>query len=122
MGSVSGSLLALKRLRELGAETIVPGHGAVCGPEVMDDMEAYLTFIQNTAREAFEAGLTPLDASRQADLGRFAEWHDKERIAGNLHRAYSELRWEPPGTVLDLGPMVADMVSLNGGRPVRCLA
>jgi cyclase len=106
----------------LGAETIIPGHGSVCGPEVMDDVEAYLTLIQDTAREAFEAGLTPLDASRQTDLGRFSEWHDAERIAGNLHRAYSELRWEPPGTKLDLAPMVADMVSLNGGRPVRCLA
>ncbi len=122
MGSVSGSLQALKRLRELGAETIIPGHGPVCGPEVMDDIEAYLTFIQETAREAFEAGLTPLDAARQADLGRFAGWHDSERIVGNLHRAYSELRWEPAGTVLDLGPIVADMVALNGGRPVRCLA
>ncbi|MCI0829877.1 MAG: MBL fold metallo-hydrolase [Chloroflexi bacterium] len=122
MGSVSGSLQALKRLRELGAETIIPGHGPVCGPEVMDDIEAYLTFIQETAREAFEAGLTPLDAARQADLDRFAGWHDSERIVGNLHRAYSELRWEPAGTVLDLGPIVADMVALNGGRPVRCLA
>jgi len=122
MGSVSGSLQALKRLRDLGAETIVPGHGSVCGPEVMDDVEAYLTFIQETARQAFEAGLSPLEASRQADLGRFGEWHDSERIAGNLHRAYSELRWEPAGTVLDLAPMVADMVSLNGGQPVRCLA
>ncbi len=122
MGSVSGSLLALKRLRELGAETIIPGHGSVCGPEVMDDIEVYLTFIQTTARDAFEAGLDPLQASRQADLGRFAGWHDSERIAGNLHRAYSELRWEPAGTVLDLGLVVADMVSLNGGQPVRCLA
>ena len=122
LGSVSGSLQALKRLRELGAETIIPGHGPVCGPEVMDDIEAYLTFIQETAREAFEAGLTPLDAARQADLDRFAGWHDSERIVGNLHRAYSELRWEPAGTVLDLGPIVADMVALNGGRPVRCLA
>lgn len=122
MGSVSGSLQAIKRLRELGAETIIPGHGSVCGPKVMDDVETYLTLIQDTAREAFEAGLTPLDASRQTDLGRFSEWHDAERIAGNLHRAYSELRWEPAGTKLDLAPMVSDMVSLNGGRPVRCLA
>ena len=122
MGSVSGSLEAVKRLRELGAEIIVPGHGPVCGPEVMDDVEAYLTFVQETARTAFEAGMTPLDAARQADLGRFAGWHDSERLAGNLHRAYSELRWETMGTVLDFGPIVADMVALNGGRPVRCLA
>ncbi|SUZ48457.1 uncharacterized protein METZ01_LOCUS1311 [marine metagenome] len=122
MGSVSGSLQALKRLRELGAETIIPGHGSVCGPEVLDDIEAYLTFVQKTARDTFEAGLDPLDAARQADLGRFRSWHDTERLAGNLHRAYSELRWEPAGTALDLGPIVADMVTLNGGRPMRCLA
>ena len=122
MGSVSGSLQALKRLRELDAETIVPGHGSVCGPAVMDDIEAYLYFVQETAKSAFDAGLTPLEAARQADLGRFAGWHDSERLAGNLHRAFSELRWEPLGTVLDLGPIAADMVALNGGRPLRCLA
>ena len=122
MGSVSGSLQALKRLRELGAETIIPGHGSVCGPEVMDGTEAYLTFIQETAQEAFEAGSSPLDAARQTDLGQFAGWHDSERLAGNLHRAYSELRREPAGTVLDLAPIVSDMVTLNGGKSVRCLA
>ena len=42
-GSVAGSLRALDTLRALvGAYTIVPGHGPVCGPEVIDDMVAYL--------------------------------------------------------------------------------
>ena len=122
MGSVSGSLEAVKWLRNLGAETIVPGHGSVCGPAVIDDIEAYLTFVQETARRAFDAGLTPLDAARETGLGRFSDWHDSERLAGNLHRAYSELRGEPLGTVLDLGPIATDMVTLNGGQPVRCLA
>ena len=122
MGSVSGSLEAVKRLRELGAETIVPGHGPVCGPAVIDDIEAYLTFIQDTAQAAFDSGLNPLDAARQTGLGRFAAWTDSERLAGNLHRAYSELRGEPLGTVLDFGVITADMVALNGGQPVRCLA
>ncbi len=122
MGSIAGSLIALERLRELDAATIVPGHGSVCGPEVMDGLEAYLRFVQDTAKAAFESGLSPLEAARQTDLGRFAGWHDSERIAGNLHRAYSELRGEPLGTVLDLGPIADDMVAFNGGQPVRCLA
>ncbi len=122
MGSVSGSLEAVKRLRQLGAETIVPGHGPVCGPAVLDDIEAYLTFVQDTARKAFDAGISPLEAAQETDLGRFTPWHDSERIAGNLHRAYSELRGGPLGTVLDLGAIGADMVALNGGQPVRCLA
>ena len=32
MGSVKGSIAALALLRELGAETVVPGHGPICGP------------------------------------------------------------------------------------------
>ena len=122
MGSISGSLVALDRLRELEAETIVPGHGSVCGPEVLDHMEDYLRFVQDRAKDAFESGITPLEAAQQTDLGRFSDWHDSERIAGNMHRAYSELRGESLGTVLDLGPIAADMVELNGGQPVRCLA
>ena len=122
MGSIAGSLVALERLREFGAETVVPGHGSVCGTEVFDDMEAYLRFVQERAAETFAEGLAPLDAANQTDLGRYAHWHDSERLAGNLHRAYSELRGEPHGTVLDLGPIADDMVSYNGGQPVRCLA
>ena len=122
MGSIAGSLLALERLRKFRAETVVPGHGPVCGPEVFDDMEAYLRFVQGLAKEAFAQGLSPLAAAQQADLGRFAPWHDSERLVGNLHRAYSELRGEPLGTNLPLGPIAADMVTYNGGQPVRCLA
>ena len=34
--SVAGAIEALDELKQLGAETIVPGHGSVCGPEVFD--------------------------------------------------------------------------------------
>ena len=117
-GSVAGSLKALDTLRALGAEIIVPGHGPVCGAEVIDDMAAYLRFVQELARRSFEAGLSPLESAREAELGRFAGWHDAERLAGNLHRASSAIKGEPLGTTLDPRPMIAD----NGCKPVRCLA
>ena len=122
MGSVAGSLRALEQLRAIPAETIVPGHGAVCGPELIDDMVAYLRWVQDLARRGFEKGLTPLEAAQQAELGRFADWHDKERLAGNMHRVYSELRGEPLGTKIDLKAAVTDVLTYNGGKPVRCVA
>ena len=122
MGSVEGSLGALETLRSLDAATIVPGHGPVCGPEIIDDMTAYLRWVQQVAGPAFHAHLTPLEAARDIDLGRFSGWHDTERLAGNLHRAYSEIRGEPLGIPLDFGPIAADMIAYNGGRPLRCLA
>ena len=74
------------------------------------------------ARKSSELGLAPLEAARGADLGRFAGWRDAERLAGDIHRAYSEIKGEPLGTALDPRPMVADMIAYNGGKPVRCLA
>ncbi len=122
MGSIAGWLDALERLRGLGAETIIPGHGPVCGPEVFNEVADYLRFVQATAAEAQATGAPPLQAAREADLGRFAEWHDSERIVGNLHRAYSELKGEPRGAEIDTGKAFGEMLEYNGGEPLRCLA
>ena len=46
---------------------------------------------------------------------------DPERIVGNLYRAYSELRGEPLGRPID-PQAFADMVTYNGGQPLRCWA
>jgi cyclase len=121
MGSVAGSLAALERLRALDPAVIVPGHGAICGPDAIDTQAGYLRFVTETAGAGFEAGVTPLDLARQTDLGEFATLLDPERIVGNLYRAYSELAGEPLGTPAN-PQAFADMVSYNGGRPLLCLA
>jgi cyclase len=118
---VAGSLAAVERLRQLGAETIVPGHGGVCGPEVLDTVAGYLNFVRDLAASAKPAGVPPLEAARQADLGPYAELLDRERLVGNLHRAYAELDGAPPGAPIDLRAAIGDMVAYNGG-PLRCLA
>ena len=122
MGSVAGSLAAIDRLRALGAETIVPGHGPVCGPELFDPTEAYLKFVQQVARQGYDAGMKPLEIARSADLGEFAGWHDAERIVGNIHRAFSEIKGEKWGAKLNMPPIVREMEDYNGGSPLRCLA
>jgi cyclase len=122
MGSVAGSLRALDTLRQLPATTIVPGHGDLCGPDRIDDVAGYLAFVQRLAAEARAAGLSPLDAARQADLGEYADLLDSERIVGNLHRAYAELDDHPPGRPVEIPNAFADMIAFNGGRPLRCFA
>ncbi|MBB5775302.1 MBL fold metallo-hydrolase [Nonomuraea jabiensis] len=122
MGSVAGALDALDQLRALGAETVVPGHGAVCGPEAYDRVEGYLRFVQETAARGRAAGLSPLEAARETDLGEWGDLLDSERIVGNLHRAYAELDGQPPGAPIDLAAAVFDMITYNGGKPLSCLA
>ncbi|WP_232839716.1 MBL fold metallo-hydrolase [Nocardia aurea] len=122
MGSVDGALEALDRLEELGARTIVPGHGDVCGPEVIERVRGYLRFVRETAERGRAAGLTPLEAARETDLGEWGELLDSERVVGNLHRAYAELDGLPRGGDIDLVAAIFDMITFNGGRPLSCLA
>jgi cyclase len=123
LGSIEGAVDVLENvIRPLGARTIVPGHGPVCGPEVIDDVLDYLGFVTELAREGLAAGLSPLEAARQADLGRYAALTDAERLVGNLHRAYAELAGEERGAPLDTMGALRDMVAYNGGRPLTCHA
>jgi cyclase len=124
MGSVTGCVEALEQVvLPLGAGTVVPGHGPVFeGTAPIEATLDYLRFVLELAAEGRAADLTPLEAARQADLGRFAGWPDAERIVGNLHRAYAELAGTPRGGPIDVAAALADMVAYNGGRRLTCLA
>ena len=123
-GSVIGSLRAVAALRELGDVRFVPGHGPVCGPEVLDGLQRYYEFLQDVAEEGVAAGWPPLEAAqRRRDelLAQFPGWSESERLAGNLHRAYDERQGGQLGRPLDLAAAVGDMFAFNGGPP-HCLA
>jgi cyclase len=123
MGSIAGAIEVLEEVvRPLGARVIVPGHGPVGGPELIDEVLGYLGFVQDLARRGREVGLSPLDAARQADLGDYAGLLDAERIVGNLHRGYAELGGAEGGAPIDLFAAVQDMITYNGGRPLTCHA
>jgi cyclase len=121
MGSISGSVVAVERLRLLAPRTIVCGHGPVAGPEVLDETIEYLRWIQDLAGVGARKGRTPLEVARDAD-GRFAHLLDPERIVGNLHRAYAEIEGGPPARPLDVIRIFGEMVEFNEGRLPTCLA
>ncbi|GLV88495.1 MBL fold metallo-hydrolase [Streptomyces lavendulae subsp. lavendulae] len=116
-GSISGSLAVIEKLRALGPRTIVSGHGPVGGTELLDSTEAYLRYVQDLAGAGLAAGLTPLEAAREADLGPFAALLDSERLVPNLHRAYAEAAGAEPGHLLDISELFSEMVDFHGGLP-----
>ncbi|GAA3830371.1 MBL fold metallo-hydrolase [Streptomyces phyllanthi] len=122
MGSLSGSLRALELLRGLGAETVVPGHGPVTDPSAFDRAERYIRFVADVAEKSRAAGLSPLEAARQTDLGEFAELRESERLVANLHRAYAELEGLPEGEGVDPFAGFIDMATVNGGEMMTCHA
>ncbi|MFY4723620.1 MBL fold metallo-hydrolase [Streptomyces sp. LaBMicrA B280] len=117
MGSVSGSLRAMERLRALGAETVVPGHGPVGGPELIDANEAYFHWLHEQARRGVADGLPPLQLAHETGPGPFDGLLDSERLVPNLHRAYAEVRGAAPGSPLDVGALFKEMSVFHGGLP-----
>ena len=117
MGSIEGSLRVIERLRALEPEIIVPGHGAVGGPELFDANESYLRFIQEVARDGYRSGLSTVEIASKTELGDFAGLLDPERLVGNLHRAYAELSGQPLGARIDVAAAFADMVAHHGRLP-----
>jgi cyclase len=72
-------------------------------------------------RSASCLGIPPIEAARKTDLGEFAKLDERKRLVANLHRAYSELRGEPPGAPRPLDGIFAEMIEFNSG-PTRCFA
>ncbi|MFJ8469294.1 MBL fold metallo-hydrolase [Streptomyces swartbergensis] len=117
MGSLEGSLAAVRTLRALGARTIVAGHGPVGGPEILDDAEKYLLWVRSLAEAGIAAGCTPLETARESGYGQWDRLLDPERLVPNLHRAYAELQGAAPGAPVDMGALFQEMVDFRGGLP-----
>lgn len=120
-GSVLGALAAMDALRALGPEVIVPGHGAIGGPELLDQVTDYFEWCWGKAKAGRDAGLTPLEAARTTDLGAYAELVDSERLVANFERCYLELSGAPVASKLEVDAIFAKMVEFRG-EPLTCHA
>jgi glyoxylase-like metal-dependent hydrolase (beta-lactamase superfamily II) len=90
-GPVSNWITACDRMLVLEPETVVPGHGPVVGPDGIRAVRDYLTWVLEQATDRHRRGMTPEEAVRDIDLGRFAELDERGRIAQNVLSVYYEL-------------------------------
>lgn len=83
----------LDRLAALGAATVVPGHGEVGGPELIDAFRAYLVDVRESVRSRMQAGEDV--ESIAAGLGpeireRYASWDNPEWIDFAIRNFHGE--------------------------------
>ncbi len=112
-GTYDRWLAALDEIIALAPETIVPGHGPLCGVEGPREMRAYLEYVRDEASCFFKAGLTALEAAQRIDLGPYGGWTEPERVVFNVERAYRELRGEPFDAPIDPVAMFRAMYELR---------
>jgi len=106
-----------KSLLETNVDTFIPGHGFITGKHGLIEMVEYLKLVVQAAKEGHKRGLTPLQAALETDLGKFDAWIDRERIVGNIYRAYLEIEGATPAEpIRNLATIALDMLSYRNKR------
>jgi glyoxylase-like metal-dependent hydrolase (beta-lactamase superfamily II) len=107
-GPVRNWVAACDRLLDLDAATVVPGHGPLATPAAVRDLKEYFEYLLVEARVRFDAGMTPLDAARDIELGPYAGWGEGERLVVNVQALYRDFGVELPGDPITVfGAMAA---------------
>lgn len=88
--NLSNWIAACDRILELGAALLVPGHGPVTDSSGVRDVQRYLRYVREQARERFDAGMDVDAAADDIDVSPYQDWSDPERIAANVVAAYRE--------------------------------
>lgn len=114
-GPLANWLRACDRLVELGAVTIVPGHGPVTSLDAVREQAAYLRFVGEEAALRHAKGMSVVEAARDIDLGEYAALPERERLIVNVHAVYRELdpaipALDGPAAFACLGELLEDLL------------
>lgn len=111
-GSVTGWLDQLDLLAWWGARTVVPGHGLIGGPELIDSTRRYLDWIVSLAQEVIAgAELSAKSLMRRRAGLEWDGWSCPERDLANVRRAVSDI----DGRAYDVTAAMVDMRDSWGG-------
>jgi cyclase len=111
VGPAQNWIRACDLMLDMEADTFVPGHGPITDKKGVQSIKAYWTYVEAEARKRFDEGMPLEKAIYDIDLGQYAKWGEKERIAVNVTSLYKEFRKDDnPLNPLELFSLMAKMV------------
>jgi glyoxylase-like metal-dependent hydrolase (beta-lactamase superfamily II) len=105
-GPVTNWIAACDRLLGIeGVTTVVPGHGPVTTLDTVADLKGYFEHLTNEVRARHDAGMSPLEAAADIDLGPYRRLAESERLVANVAVLYREMGADvdtDPATIVGL--------------------
>jgi glyoxylase-like metal-dependent hydrolase (beta-lactamase superfamily II) len=90
-GPLSNWVKACDLIIDMGAATVVPGHGPVTDAAGVREVRDYLVFVEAEATKRHAAGMSAWDAAQDIALEHFGTWGEFGRIAVNVETVYRTL-------------------------------
>lgn len=82
------TLEAIKMMRALDPEIVVPGHGAPGPAKILDDMEKYYTLLIQRVGAMVKQGKSLEEIKKELRMPEGDDWQGKDRFPNNIEAAY----------------------------------
>ncbi len=81
-------LAAMKMLKALNPEVVVPGHGSFGTTKIFDENERYYTLLLERVGAMVRAGKSLDQVKQELRMPEYADWSYQERMPSNIEAAY----------------------------------
>jgi cyclase len=85
---IADTLAAIKMMRALNPEIVVPGHGAPGTVKILDDMENYYTLLLERVGAMVKQGKSLDEIKKDLRMPEADDWQGKDRFPNNVEAAY----------------------------------
>lgn len=90
--SIPDTLAAIRMMRALNPDIVVPGHGDPGTAQILDDSERYYTLLLDRVRQMVQQGKTLEQIKAELKMPEFNDWIGKDRFPNNIEAAYRAVR------------------------------
>jgi cyclase len=90
--AIPDMLAALKMLKSLNPEVVVPGHGSFGTTKIFDDSERYYGLLLERVGAMVRAGKSLDRIKQELRMPEYAEWAYQERMPTNIEAAYRAVK------------------------------
>ena len=85
---ITDTLAAIKMMKALNPEIVVPGHGAPGTVKLLDDMERYYTLLVERVGQMVKQGKSLDEIKKDLRMPETDDWEGKDRFPNNIEGAY----------------------------------
>ena len=90
--SIPDTLSAIKMMRALNPEIVVPGHGDPGTTKILDDMEKYYNLLLKRVGAMVKAGKSLDEIKNELKIPGTEDWAGKDRYPNNIEAAYRSVK------------------------------
>ncbi len=86
--SIPDTLSAIKMMKALNPEIVIPGHGDPGTVKILDDMENYYNKLMDGVRQMVKQGKSLDEIKKELKIPGTEDWQGQDRFGNNIEAAY----------------------------------